>query len=81
VDWKKRYRILFDRRVASRTRKAKAFAGRPNDFDIAIKEQDCPRLLSLQSELLKLGLKTKNHTAIRRDKRKYGELFIFGPKF
>jgi len=58
----------------------KAFAGRPADFDIAIKEQDWQRLLSLQSELLKLGLKTKNHTAIRLDKTKYGGIVHIWPK-
>ena len=58
----------------------KAFAGRPSDFDIAIKEQDWQRVLSLQPEFLKLGLKTKDHTSIRLDKTKYGGIVHIWPK-
>jgi hypothetical protein len=58
----------------------KAFAGRPCDFDIAIKEQDWQRVLSLQSEFLNLGLKTKDHTSIRLDKTKYGGIVHIWPK-
>ena len=59
----------------------KAFAGRPSDFDIAIKEQDWQRVLSLQPEFLKLGLKTKDHTSIRLDKTRYGGIVHIRPKF
>ena len=58
----------------------KAFAGRPSDFDIAIKEQDWQRVLSLQPEFLKLGLKTKDHTSIRLDKTRYGGIVHIWPK-
>jgi hypothetical protein len=58
----------------------KAFAGRPSDFDIAIKEQDWQRVLSLQSKFLNLGLKTKVHTSIRLDKTKYGGIVHIWPK-
>ena len=58
----------------------KAFAGRPSDFDIAIKERDWQKVLSLQSEFLKLGLKTKDHTSIRLDKTKYGGIVHIWPK-
>ena len=58
----------------------KAFAGRPSDFDIAIKERDWQKVLSLQSEFLKLGLKTKDHTSFRLDKTKYGGIVHIWPK-
>jgi LicD family len=58
----------------------KAFAGRPSDFDIAIKERDWQKVLSLQSEFLNLGLKTKDHTSIRLDKTKYGGIVHIWPK-
>ncbi len=58
----------------------KAFAGRPSDFDIAIKEQNWQRVLSLQPEFLKLGLKTKDHTSIRLDKTRYGGIVHIWPK-
>ena len=58
----------------------KSFAGRPSDFDIAIKERDWQKVLSLQPEFLKLGLKTKDHTSIRLDKTKYGGLVHIWPK-
>jgi len=58
----------------------KAFAGRPSDFDVAIKERDWQKVLSLQSEFLKLGLKTKDHTSIRLDKTKYGGIVHIWPK-
>ena len=58
----------------------KAFAGRPSDFDIAIKEKDWQRVLSLQSGFFHLGLKTKNHTSVRLDKTKYGGIVHIWPK-
>jgi hypothetical protein len=58
----------------------KAFAGRPSDFDIAIKENDWRNLLALESEFHKLGLKSKNHISIRMDKSSYGGLVHIWPQ-
>jgi len=58
----------------------KAFAGRPSDFDIAIKDSDWQNLLALESEFHKLGLKSKNHISIRLDKSSYGGLVHIWPR-
>ena len=58
----------------------KAFAGRPSDFDIAIKDNDRQKLLALESEFHKLGLKSKNHISIRLDKSSYGGLVHIWPR-
>jgi len=58
----------------------KAFAGRPSDFDIAIKEQDWNRVLSIQDQFAMLGLKVKDHTSIRLDKSSYGGIVHIWPK-
>lgn len=58
----------------------KAFAGRPSDFDIAIKERDWQNLLSKEPQLTALGLKIKDHTSIRLDKTSYGGIVHIWPK-
>ena len=58
----------------------KAFAGRPSDFDIAIKDHDWQKLLALESEFHKFGLRSKNHISIRLDKSSYGGLVHIWPR-
>jgi len=58
----------------------KAFAGRPSDFDIAIKDNDWQTLLDLESEFHKMGLNCKNHISIRFDKSSYGGIVHIWPR-
>ena len=58
----------------------KAFAGRPSDFDIAIKDGDWQKVLSLEHQLTALGLKIKDHISIRLDKTSYGGIVQIWPK-
>ena len=58
----------------------KAFAGRPSDFDVAIKERDWRKILSIQDQFVELGLKVKDHTSIRLDKSSYGGIVHIWPK-
>ena len=57
----------------------KAFAGRPSDFDVAIKERDWQKVLSLEHQLAALGLKIKDHRSIRSDKTSYGGVVHIWP--
>ena len=57
-----------------------AFAGRPSDFDIAIKERDWQNVLSMRPRFSELGLEVKNHTSIRLDKTSYGGIVHIWPK-
>lgn len=58
----------------------KTFAGRPSDFDIAIKERDWQKILSIQDRFAELGLKAKDHISIRLDKSSYGGIVHIWPK-
>ncbi len=57
-----------------------AFAGRPSDFDIAIKEQDWQRVLSMHPKFAEMGLSVKDHTSIRLDKTSYGGVVHIWPR-
>lgn len=58
----------------------KAFAGRPSDFDVAIRERDWQKVLSLEHQLAALGLKIKDHRSKRLDKTSYGGIVHIWPR-